>query len=306
DGPQALPVLLAAVVAVEVAVAMDAGGIVIRQRVIGCPKLFCLRAVNLDEDRSGAITRGKKYQVTNNQRRGSIHGSAAAGSPGKFETHFAGCRLDIHQPVACEKERVSCAGNGSRHWRGVPGFVTGCGPDLLSRAGVEGSHPGAIRAANVQEHAAVFDQRRARYSEKAFGRSEFLTGIDAPEPLAARQIEALQDALRAKCVNFVRGNGGRAAGAFVEPEVILVMTRGIRRPDPFSGVSIQALDNFPVFYAMKQNHASTRNHGPAKTFADLHLPYERRPALRPSCREIRAGILAIARRAQKLRPVLTL
>src|SRR5579863_9271601 len=60
---QALPVFLPAVITVKVAVAIDRGGVVARERVIRSPKLLDASALNFEQRGAGSIARREEHQA---------------------------------------------------------------------------------------------------------------------------------------------------------------------------------------------------------------------------------------------------
>ena len=103
DAAEALAVFLPAVIAVQISVAIDAGGVVAGECIVGGPELFRSGSVDLQKRSAGAVARREKDQVARHYRRGGIHRCVAARAPRELETDLAGFRVDVHQTSASEE-----------------------------------------------------------------------------------------------------------------------------------------------------------------------------------------------------------
>ena len=114
-----------------------------------------------------------------------------AGAPAPAEAFPAAVRIEAHQVVAREEQRVADTVEGRRHGRRVARLLAGERPQHLARIGVEGDDAG-IRTADVRDHPAVLDQRHPRRPEEGLPEAEALAGIDAPDSRAALEVDGMQ------------------------------------------------------------------------------------------------------------------
>src|SRR5262249_38778439 len=134
--------------------------------------------------------------------------------------------------------------------------------------------------------------------------AEFLVRVHTPDFPAAVEVDTVECALGAESVNASPGDGGGGARSFVETKIVAVACRIVVQPDGLASSRIERLANFLGASAMEKDQSRLRHNRRAESLPDILLPYDCRTALRPPRGQIIPGINAVARRAQKLGPVL--
>ena len=161
-------------------------------------------------------------------------------------------------------------------------------------------------AADVDHHAVAVDQRRRRHAEVALRRLEHLAGIDRPQQLARGEVDAAHHAIRAVGEDAPAGDDRHRARPFVEPEVIAIAGRVVEGPRRLARERVHRFDGLAVVDAMEQDQPSARDGRAGKAGADVTLPDERRTRAGKGRNDLRAGVDAVAARAENLWPVLRL
>ena len=121
-------------------------------------------------------------------------------------------RVDRSESLAGKDDELPRRSITNQDRRGVTGRVIQALPDDSALCGIESDYGCALRT-NVEIDAAGIDQRRTRSAKDEPGRGEFLAGVDLPEDLPVRTVEAAQHAGDAERVDLAIGHGRRGAGA---------------------------------------------------------------------------------------------
>ena len=95
--------------AVEKTVVMNAGGVMVRQLVVGRPELLPLTARELQNRRACAVACRQEHHVAGNNRRGRVDRRIVARAPLHLVAHLAGRGIEIHETRAGQEQRVAIA-----------------------------------------------------------------------------------------------------------------------------------------------------------------------------------------------------
>ena len=164
-------------------------------------------------------------------------------------------------------------GGGRRIARGILG---GC-PDDAALARVEGDDAG-LGAADVRDHPAALDERRAGGAEEALRHVELLRGLVRPQHVAAFDGGGTQLALCAERIDDPVGNNGHGARSLVEAEIVAVRRRRAALPLGRPARRIDRLDDLAIPDPMEKDDVVADDHRAAQSLPDLLPPDDRRAA----------------------------
>jgi hypothetical protein len=124
-----------------------------------------------------------------------------------------------------------------------------------------------------------------------------------PELVAGGEVEGVQVAVGPEGEDAVlRAQRGRPR-AVVEPELVAVLRRVAEGPLLLARGRVEAGDDLLGADAVEDDELFADDDRPGPPGADVHLPRDRRPVLRPVPVQPRLGGVAVAGRAEELGPV---
>src|SRR5262245_21006306 len=200
------------------------------------------------------------------------------------------------------EDRQFLAADFRQHGRRVAGPLVGCFPNFLARCRIERDYASPL-AADVHQHVAAREHgRRADAEERLL---DLVIGVDVtlPEPLTVLQRPAGELTVRAERDDALARDERRRAWA-IAPAVVVAIRGSIRSlPLPLARGRVKALDALLVAVAIVQDESIAGDDGAAVALADILLPDNLWPVLRPGASQPSVRRSAVARRAEELRPV---
>ena len=172
--------------------------------------------------------------------------------------------------------------------------MIGRGPDHRARLGIEGHNPRALRAvgaADVGDHAPVFDQRRAGGAKESLSDVEARPRVDVPDRPAGRDIESrASDLPRRTCRRGRRRRPARPAGLRrIRNRRDMPSGRQSATAARLSGRS-SASTTSSRRDAMEQDEPIAGHDRAGEALADMLLPHLSRSARGPRRGQRRTGI----------------
>src|SRR6266478_279000 len=163
--------------AIEKSSVMDAGGIVIRERIIRFPDLLRLVFLELQQNRSRPVTGRQKNEVVDNNRRGRGNRIAHRWTKWKIKEHLPVDWISAHKARPRQKQNITPASDCRRARRRVTRFVIRGSPKDFPIALIERDDAGLFSPTHDQHDRVALDQRRAGDAEKSLRRLKFLPGV---------------------------------------------------------------------------------------------------------------------------------
>ena len=215
----------------------------------------------VEQRRSRFVAGRDQHLVADHHRIGSIDRLIAAASPGKAEVDLSVSGIDAQQPAggraafaAGEDKNAPLASHRGRNRRRIAGtpLVSGL-PNEFAGLFIQSDHRRPSRGTHIDNQQVSLDQGSRSDPEEILGHPELSRQVAFPVNCTGLQVEAMELAFGAVCVDAVAVDHRAAAGPVVVTVAVAVASRVAKGPVALSGFGMQAVDDLLLVLAVEVN-----------------------------------------------------